>query len=230
MYLDGEEYLSIGSYLLVIGTFVSAVGETIYGTELENLNNKLIRDGNAVQALGNSFQGFGRISLSDIEEESNVYSIMGCFTQAGGNTLNSAATNLEIESPSAESTRLNSLGSSVQSMGAALEAYGLANSKSDYFIKLEVLGSSLISIAALLDSIGILARDENSLQKEFFLQRADGWSLLAHQLEPMRLIRKLKWGERLVDSFIPLTIAFFSLNINSYSEIINPVLKINLLI
>lgn len=194
MYLDGEEYLSIGSYLLVIGTFVSAVGETIYGTELENLNNKLIRDGNAVQAVGNSFQGFGRISLSDIEEESNVYSIMGCFTQAGGNTLNSAATNLEIESPSAESTRLNSLGSSVQSMGAALEAYGLANSKSDYFIKLEVLGSSLISIAALLDSIGILARDENSLQKRILLA-AGGWlEFIGASIGAYAINKKAKMG------------------------------------
>ncbi|CAM3814347.1 hypothetical protein GCM10009865_02690 [Aeromicrobium ponti] len=175
MYLSGEEYLSFGSYFLVLGTLISAIGETMQGSDLKNINKKLIRDGNAVQALGNSLQGFGRIRLTEkIEEDSHLYGIIGCFMQAGGNTINSAASNIEIENPSPAITRFNSVGSSVQSMGAALEAAGEANRESDHLNNLEVLGSSLISVAAMLDSAGILIRDEMSIQKRLLLATG-GW-------------------------------------------------------
>ncbi|MBT2686636.1 hypothetical protein J7I93_00400 [Bacillus sp. ISL-47] len=175
MDFKGEEYLSIGSYFLVIGTLISALGETVQGSDLNDFNKKLIRDGNAVQALGNSLQGFGRIKLTEnTEEESHFYGIIGSFIQAGGNTMNSAAVNLEIVNPSASATRINALGSSVQSIGAALEAEGAANREGDYFNNLEVLGSSLISIATMLDSAGILIRDEMSLHKRLFLATG-GW-------------------------------------------------------
>ncbi|MEK3854326.1 DUF6944 family repetitive protein [Cytobacillus sp. FSL H8-0458] len=173
MYFEGEDLLSIGAYLLVAGTFISAIGDTIK-PDKTNFNKKLIRDGNGVQAVGNGLQGFGRIRLAEREEEVNFYGIVGSFTQAGGNTINTVAVNNEIQAYSISETKLNSLGSSIQSMGAALEAKGVKQNRSNILSQLEVIGYSLISIGALLDSAGLLITDELSIQRRLLLA-AGGW-------------------------------------------------------
>lgn len=173
MYFEGEDLLSIGSYLLVAGTFISAIGDTLK-PDKTNFNKKLIRDGNGVQAVGNGLQGFGRIRLAESEEEVNFYGIIGSFTQAGGNTINTVAVNNEIQDSTLSETRFNSLGSSIQSMGAALEAKGVKQNRRNILNQLEVIGYSLISIGALLDSAGLLITDELSIQRRLLLA-AGGW-------------------------------------------------------
>ncbi|MEH6986323.1 DUF6944 family repetitive protein [Cytobacillus firmus] len=173
MYLEGDDLLTVGAYFLVAGTFISAIGETMKPDE-SNVNKKLIRDGNGVQAVGNSIQGFGRISLAEGSEPANLYGIIGSFTQAGGNSINSAANNIEIQNPSVSVSVFNSLGSTIQSMGAALEAAGVENGENNMLSNLETLGYSLISASATLDAIGILIEDEKSIQKRLLLA-AGGW-------------------------------------------------------
>ncbi|PAE26144.1 hypothetical protein [Bacillus sp. 7894-2] len=173
MYLEGDDLLTIGAYFLVTGTFISAIGETMKPDE-SNVNKILIRDGNGVQAVGNSLQGFGRISLAEGSEPANLYGIIGSFTQAGGNSINSAANNIEIQNPSVSVSGFNSLGSTIQSMGAALEASGVGNEENNMLRNLKTLGYSLISISAILDAIGILIEDETSIQKRVLLA-AGGW-------------------------------------------------------
>ncbi|URM31041.1 hypothetical protein LLY41_11340 [Cytobacillus firmus] len=173
MYLEGDDLLTIGAYFLVTGTFISAIGETMKPDE-SNVNKILIRDGNGVQAVGNSLQGFGRISLAEGSEPANLYGIIGSFTQAGGNSINSVANNIEIQNPSVSVSGFNSLGSTIQSMGAALEASGVGNEENNMLRNLKTLGYSLISISAILDAIGILIEDETSIQKRVLLA-AGGW-------------------------------------------------------
>lgn len=173
MYLEGDDLLTVGAYFLVAGTFISAIGETMK-PDVNNVNKKLIRDGNGVQAVGNSLQGFGRISLAEGNEAANLYGIIGSFTQAGGNSFNTAANNIEIQNPSVSVSGFNSLGSTIQSMGAALEAAGVENDENNLLSNLETLGYSLISVSAILDAIGILIEDEKSIQKRVLLA-AGGW-------------------------------------------------------
>lgn len=174
MYLEGEELNVVGANLLAIGAFISAIGET-GAHPVEEINKKLIRDGNAVQAVGNTLQGVGRLKLMDeTEEEKNVLGMVGTFVQASGNTINSLATNTEIESPSEENTRFNSLGSNIQSMGAALEGTGVAQVEEGASTNLEVVGLSLITIGTVLDSIGVLTPEEKEKQKRILLF-AGGW-------------------------------------------------------
>lgn len=173
MYLEGDDLLTVGAYFLVAGTFISAIGETMK-PDVNNVNKKLIRDGNGVQVVGNSLQGFGRISLAEGNEAANLYGIIGSFTQAGGNSINTAANNIEIQNPSVSVSGFNSLGSTIQSMGAALEAAGVENDENNLLSNLETLGNSLISVSAILDAIGILIEDEKSIQKRVLLA-AGGW-------------------------------------------------------
>lgn len=173
MYLEGDDLLTVGAYFLVAGTFISAIGETMK-PDVNNVNKKLIRDGNGVQAVGNSLQGFGRISLAEGNETANLYGIIGSFTQAGGNSINTAANNIEIQNPSISVSGFNSLGSTIQSMGAALEAAGVENDENNLLSNLETLGYSLISVSAILDALGILIEDEKSIQKRVLLA-AGGW-------------------------------------------------------
>ncbi len=174
MYLEGEEMIVVGANLLAIGAFISAVGET-GAHPVEEINKKLVRDGNAVQAVGNTLQGVGRLKLMDEPEgEKNILGMVGTFVQAGGNTINSLATNVEIESPSLENTRFNSLGSTIQSMGAALEATGVAQVGEGMSPNLEVAGLSLITLGTILDSVGILTSEEKEKQKRILLF-AGGW-------------------------------------------------------
>ncbi|MGM0777762.1 MAG: DUF6944 family repetitive protein [Bacillota bacterium] len=173
MYLEGDDLLTVGAYFLVAGTFISAIGETMK-PDVNNVNKKLIRDGNGVQAVGNSLQGFGRISLAEGNETANLYGIIGSFTQAGGNSINTAANNIEIQNLSISVSGFNSLGSTIQSMGAALEAAGVENDENNLLSNLETLGYSLISVSAILDAIGILIEDEKSIQKRVLLA-AGGW-------------------------------------------------------
>ncbi|MFC0475800.1 DUF6944 family repetitive protein [Robertmurraya beringensis] len=174
LYLEGEELNVVGANLLAIGAFISAVGET-GAHPVEEINKKLIRDGNAVQAVGNTLQGVGRLKLmDDAEEEKNVLGMVGTFVQASGNTINSLATNVEIESPSEENTRFNSLGSTIQSMGAALEATGVAQVGEGTSPNLELAGLSLITLGTILDSIGVLTSEEKEKQKRILLFTG-GW-------------------------------------------------------
>lgn len=174
MYLEGDEMIVVGANLLAIGAFIAAVGET-GAHPVEDINKKLVRDGNAVQAVGNTLQGVGRLKLLDNPEgEKNILGMVGTFVQASGNTINSLATNIEIDSPSEKNTRFNSLGSTIQSMGAALEATGVVQVGEGKSPNLEGVGLSLITLGAMLDSIGILTSEEKEKQKRVLLFTG-GW-------------------------------------------------------
>lgn len=174
MYVEGEELLSFGSFLLALGALIAAIGETGASPD-EDINKKLIRDGNAVQAVANTLQGVGRLKLSDEpEEDMNGLGIIGTFVQASGNTINSIATNEERENPSPDVTRLNTWGSVIQSIGAALETAGVEKTEESATPNLEVVGNSLITLGATLDAIGILTSDEKEKQKRILLATG-GW-------------------------------------------------------
>lgn len=174
LYVEGEELLSFGSFLLALGALIAAIGETGASPD-EDINKKLIRDGNAVQAAANTLQGVGRLKLSDEpEEDMNGLGIIGTFVQASGNAINSIATNEERENPSPDVTRLNTWGSVIQSMGAALETAGVVKTEESATPNLEVVGNSLITLGATLDAIGILTSDEKEKQKQILLATG-GW-------------------------------------------------------
>jgi hypothetical protein len=174
LYVEGEELLSVGSYLLALGAFIAAVGEMGASPEGDT-NKRLIRDGNAVQAVANALQGVGRLKLIDEpEEDMNVLGMIGTFVQASGNAINSFATNEERENPSLDVTRLNTLGSVIQSMGAGLETAGVVHEEESTTPNLEIVGNSLITLGATLDAIGILTPDEKKNLKRILLATG-GW-------------------------------------------------------
>ncbi|WP_100333941.1 DUF6944 family repetitive protein [Bacillus alkalisoli] len=138
-----------GAWLQSIGTLIVAVAETEYVNNQTPIYD-LIIIGNSFQGIGNSLQGFAGILQ---QPESDPISILGSFTQASGNATGVYSAALNIQSLTTKSQDYNILGSSLQSLGAGLEASS-ESTQSDPFSLEITIGYSLQSLGAGLEAIG----------------------------------------------------------------------------
>ncbi|WP_391121017.1 DUF6944 family repetitive protein [Psychrobacillus sp. L3] len=150
----GEELIYAGAWVLVIGTTISALGQTKEIAMGNPNGSKWVAQGNAIQAIGNGLQGQGNIELFLEEKESfQMDNIIGAWLLVGGNITDIVATEIEIHTSKEVGLRLNALGSGFQGLGAAYEAVGAAEGISPTK-NLEVTGNSLFALGAFLDAAG----------------------------------------------------------------------------
>jgi hypothetical protein len=150
----GEELIYSGAWVILIGTVISALGLTSEATTESPMGANLFSQGNAIEAFGNSLQALGNTELfQEDKEQFRIDSIIGCWLQFGGNSTNTVATEIEINTSEEEGYRLNAVGSGVQALGAVYEAVGAAEGISPTK-NLEATGNSLIALGAFLDAAG----------------------------------------------------------------------------
>lgn len=148
----GEELIYTGAWVVLIGTVITAVGQTKVTTNGSTKGSKLVAQGNAIEAFGNSIQALGNEKLFLEERESSqIATITGAWLQAVGNVTNTVATEIEINTSKEEGLRLNAIGSGIQGVGAVYEAVGAAEGNSPTK-NLEVTGSSLLALGSFLDA------------------------------------------------------------------------------
>jgi hypothetical protein len=168
----GEDLLISGAWIVGIGTVISALGQTKQSLTGSEMGKGLVVKGNDVEALGNSFQAIGRTKLIEAESDIHeVFSILGCWLQAGGNATNSVGVDMQIRDSEEMGLRINSLGSGVQSLGAVFEVTGVAAAELTLTSSLEILGTGLIAVGSLLDSIGeiFILKKRNQSGKQLLL-------------------------------------------------------------
>ncbi|MFF2752462.1 DUF6944 family repetitive protein [Psychrobacillus sp. NPDC058041] len=150
----GDELIYSGAWLILIGAIISALGVTREATTESLMGAKLVGQGNAIGAFGNTLQALGNTELfQEDKEQFRNDIIIGCWLQAAGNSTNTVATEIEINTSEEEGHRLNVVGSGVLGLGAAYEAVGAAEGNSPTK-NLEVTGNSLIALGAFLDAAG----------------------------------------------------------------------------
>lgn len=171
---QGEDLLLAGAWVLTIGTIISAVGQTRLVTAGDLSGKESVVVGNSVEAFGNALQGVGRgkINVADPSLPGKIAEA-GCWLQAGGNVTNAVGIQQEINGELAEEElrdageeneflesvqdngeQINALGSVVQTGGALLEAYGVANMKPSISTPYEVVGNTIIAFGSAVDAIG----------------------------------------------------------------------------
>lgn len=172
----GEELIYSGAWVLLFGTIISALGITNEAITESQKGAKLVAQGNAIEAFGNSLQALGNTELFlEDKELFRIDSIIGCWLQAGGNSTNTVATEIEIHTSEEEGHRLNVVGSGIQGLGAVYEAVGAAAGIS-HVKNLEVTGNSLIALGAFLDAasnVFLLKKLETTGEK---LALIGGWT------------------------------------------------------
>ncbi|MBN8192189.1 hypothetical protein JI667_08520 [Bacillus sp. NTK074B] len=148
--------LITGVWTQVIGTVIAAIGETMIIREVrlnqEPVGFRLVSIGNGFEAAGNSMQAVGAEKLSD-GSIGETYRIIGDWIQASGNATNVYAAELQFSGKELEGLNLDVFGDSVQSVGAALEAYG-ATLSTRAFSQLLAYGNTLQSLGAALEAVG----------------------------------------------------------------------------
>ncbi|MFJ7829602.1 DUF6944 family repetitive protein [Peribacillus sp. NPDC097284] len=156
MNTSGEDLLIIGAWILGIGSVVEAIGQTQQSLTSSDLGKDLIVKGNGIEAFGNSLQAIGRTKLFNPEYQqlSQIYSIIGAWLEAAGNTANSVGISIELSGEEEEGLKIDTLGSGIQGTGAAFEAFGGYISEDSPFRSLSITGNSLISLGSFLVAIG----------------------------------------------------------------------------
>lgn len=171
---QGEDLLLAGAWILTIGTVISAAGQTrlVIAGDLSGKESVVI--GNSVEAFGNALQGVGRGKINAVDPSlPGKIAEAGCWLQAGGNVTNAVGIQQEINGELAEEEleddqeeneflesvqdngeQINALGSVVQTGGALLEAYGVANMKPSISTPYEVVGNIVIGFGSAVDAIG----------------------------------------------------------------------------
>ena len=149
MFSQTETLNITGAWLQSIGTAIVAIAETEYVLNETPIDN-LIIIGNSFQAAGNSLQGFAGIIQ---QPASPPLSTVGSFTQASGNVTEIYSASLNIMNLNEQSQNYNILGSSLQSIGAALEASSEIQQQDPYSLEITI-GYSLQSLGAGLEAIG----------------------------------------------------------------------------
>jgi hypothetical protein len=149
--VKGELILLTGVWFQVMGTAIAAIGETILIKE-EHEGYRLVSIGNGYEAAGNSLQAIGAEMLSGGEEGERLR-MTGDWIQAAGNLTNVKAAELQFSGEELEGLNLDLVGDSVQSIGAALEAYG-ASIGNTRFKKLLTAGNTIQSLGAGIEAIG----------------------------------------------------------------------------
>lgn len=162
--MDKEmELLLTGTGFLVAGTFFSAVGATKVLATGEEEGLAFVVKGNAIEGFGNSLQAVARENLliNKEAEDEDLFAILGCWFQAGGNAANAIANGMIIKgTEETAGLQLNAIGSGIQAVGASFEAFSVQDEGEGV-----VLGAALISLGSLLDTISnlfILREDEET--------------------------------------------------------------------
>ena len=183
---QGDELLIAGTWILTIGTVISAAGQTrlVATGDLSGKESTVI--GNSVEGFGNVLQavGRGKIDAADPSFPGKLAEV-GCWLQAGGNVTNAVGIQQEIigergeqqfgegeegnsggdteensnsifEQIEEQGSKINALGSTVQAGGAILEAYGIANMKPSFSTSYEVIGNTIIGFGSAIDAIGTI--------------------------------------------------------------------------
>ncbi|WP_175986916.1 DUF6944 family repetitive protein [Bacillus sp. Marseille-Q1617] len=149
--MKGELMILTGAWIQVLGTVIAAIGETILVKE-EHAGFRLVSIGNGFEAAGNSLQAAGAEKASDGSEGERLR-ITGDWFQAAGNVTNVRAAELQFSGEEIEGLSLDVIGDSVQSIGAAFEAYGASIGDAS-FKKLLTTGNTIQSLGAALEAIG----------------------------------------------------------------------------
>lgn len=145
-----EELLEItGAWIQSAGTAIAAIGETmVAGEQAEYVTGeRLVVIGNGIEATGNSLQA---IALSS--NVTRTFSTLGSWLQAAGNTTNAVAGIVLLYGDEKAGLKLDILGDSVQSAGAAFEANFVDGSLP--FAGAIIIGEYLVSLGAALEAIG----------------------------------------------------------------------------
>lgn len=145
-----EAFLEItGAWIQTAGTAIAAAGETLLLGEDPGFETgeKLVVIGNGVEAAGNALQA---IALSS--EANRTMSSLGSWLQAAGNTTNAVAGMIILAGDETAGLKLDILGDSVQSAGAAIEATFVDGSLP--FAESIVIGEYILSLGAALEAIG----------------------------------------------------------------------------
>ncbi|MDQ0881972.1 hypothetical protein [Peribacillus sp. V2I11] len=154
MITHGEDLLISGAWLLGIGTLVGAIGQTRQTLTSTNLGKDLVLKGNGIEAVGNSLQAIGRSKMLNPENErSQTYFIFGNWLEAIGNTANSVGIDMQLSGSVEEGTRTDAIGSGIQGMGAAFEAFG-ASLTEETISPFEIKGNGIIAAGSFLESVG----------------------------------------------------------------------------
>ncbi|WP_285769285.1 hypothetical protein [Peribacillus sp. SI8-4] len=155
MITHGDDLLITGAWLLGIGTLTGAIGQTRQTLTGTNLGKDLVLKGNGIEALGNSLQAIGRTKTADRENEiSETYFIIGAWLEAAGNAANVVGIDMQLNGADEEGTKTDALGSGIQGLGAAFEAFGAFLSENSISRSLELKGNALIAAGSFFESIG----------------------------------------------------------------------------
>ncbi|MDM5360818.1 hypothetical protein [Peribacillus sp. ACCC06369] len=155
MITHGDDLLISGAWLLGLGTLVGAIGQTRQTLTGTNLGKDLVLKGNVIEAVGNSLQAIGRTKMLNSENErSETYFIFGGWLEAAGNTANAVGIDIQLSGSEEEGTRTDALGSGIQGLGAAFEAFGASLTEATFSRSLEIKGNGLIAAGSFLESIG----------------------------------------------------------------------------
>ncbi|MFJ8246234.1 DUF6944 family repetitive protein [Peribacillus asahii] len=155
MITHGEDLLVAGAWILGFGSLVDAIGQTRQTFTSSDLGKDLIIKGNGIEAFGNSLQAIGRTKLLKPESGlAELYTIFGAWLEAAGNTTNAVGVSMELNVSEEEGTKVDTLGSGVQGLGAAFEAVGAFLLEDSSFRALAITGNSFISFGSFLGAIG----------------------------------------------------------------------------
>ncbi|MFJ7755376.1 DUF6944 family repetitive protein [Peribacillus muralis] len=155
MITHGDDLLISGAWLLGIGTLAGAIGQTQQTLTGTNLGKDLVLKGNGIEAFGNVLQAIGRTKMLDQENViPETYFIFGAWLEAAGNATNVAGINMQLNGSDAEGTKTDAIGSGIQGLGAAFEAFGAFLSEDSISRPLEMKGNALIAAGSFFESIG----------------------------------------------------------------------------
>ncbi|MBS2968769.1 hypothetical protein J9317_08370 [Metabacillus sp. KIGAM252] len=138
-----------GAWIQSAGTAIAAIGETMVAGEEAGYvtGERLVVIGNGIEATGNSLQA---IALSS--NVTRTFSSLGSWLQAAGNTTNAVAGIVILYGDEKAGLKLDILGDSVQSAGAAFEANFVDGSLP--LAGAIITGEYLVSLGAALEAIG----------------------------------------------------------------------------
>ncbi|MGE7907305.1 DUF6944 family repetitive protein [Peribacillus sp. NPDC094092] len=155
MITHGEDLLISGAWLLGISTLVGAIGQTQQTLTSTNLGKDLVLKGNGIEAVGNSLQAIGRSKMLNPENERvETYFIFGAWLEAIGNAANVVGIDMQLSGSVEEGTRTDAIGSGIQGLGAAFEAFGASLTEETLSRSYEIKGNGLIAAGSFLESIG----------------------------------------------------------------------------
>lgn len=148
--MKAEDVKSLsGNWLLTIGAIIVAIAESRELVGLNQVNNKLISTGEAVEALGTSL-----ISMTETDDPINFF---GYWTNTAGAATTSVAAylqDMEDEMVQEDGLNLEVLGEGLQSIGASISSYAdlrMGNERSAIGNGIQGLGSAVETIGAVFE-------------------------------------------------------------------------------